>query len=173
MKNFFSIIKFTYLLSGDFNFHRRKSFPNSKIISKVITTNWRYFLKHGVSRDVLPSTILNIFENFLEFNESPWQIRKFRKWKWLIDGIFKNIGIGVNATSWPNEKWYRPEIWYTHYPRLYLKSIFFCFFQKRDPEGPWPCKTAVSRWFFSNCSIWYLASAALYNDGEIWHNMMK
>ena len=63
-----SIIKYTYLGSRDFNFYRRKSFPNS-IILKEKTVNWRFFQKHAFSIHVPPSTILNIFEKFLQYNE--------------------------------------------------------------------------------------------------------
>ena len=52
------------------------------------------------------------------------------------------------ATSRPNEKRYRLEIWYTHSPRPYLKTGFL-FFRESDPEGPQPRKTAVSRGFFA------------------------
>ena len=37
---------------------------------------------------------------------------------------------GLYGTSWPNEKRYRPEIWFTHSPKPYLKTFFFCFFRK-------------------------------------------
>ena len=67
-RNFFSLIKYMYLGSGDFNFHRRQSFPISKI-SQVNSGKWRYFRKHGVSLHVLLSTILNIFEKLLQYNE--------------------------------------------------------------------------------------------------------
>ena len=65
LKNFLSIMKYTYLRSGNFDFHRRKSFP----ISKVKTAIWRYFQKHGVSLHVLPSTIINIFEKNLQYDK--------------------------------------------------------------------------------------------------------
>ena len=32
--------------------------------------------------------------------------------------------------SWPNEKRYRPQIWYTYSHRPYLKTCFFVFFEK-------------------------------------------
>ena len=32
---------------------------------------------------------------------------------------------GLYGTSWPNEKRYRPEIWFTHSPKPYLKTFFF------------------------------------------------
>ena len=40
------------------------------------------------------------------------------------------LSVSLYGTSWPNEKRYRPEIWYTHSPRPYLKTGFL-FFQKR------------------------------------------
>ena len=35
----------------------------------------------------------------------------------------------------------------THSPRPHLRTVFFLFFQKSDPEGRQPWKTAVSRGF--------------------------
>ena len=46
--------------------------------------------------------------------------------------------------SWPNEKRYRPEIWYTRSPRPHLKNGFFVFSKK------WLCRVTwifcVSSW---------------------------
>ena len=39
--------------------------------------------------------------------------------------VFIYLGIYVCHASWPNEKRYRPEIWYTHSPRPNLKTAFF------------------------------------------------
>ena len=57
--------------------------------------------------------------------------------------------------SWPNKKWYRPETWYTHSPRPYLKTAFL-FFWKSDLEGHYHRKTAVSCGFSTyilNCHV--------------------
>ena len=56
--------------------------------------------------------------------------------------------IYVCHVSWPNEKRYRPEIWYTYSHRPYLK-IFFCFFEKMTIEGRQPRETTVSLEFFA------------------------
>ena len=38
--------------------------------------------------------------------------------------------VGLYETSWPNEKRCRPEIWYTHSPKPYLKTGFLFFTKK-------------------------------------------
>ena len=59
------------------------------------------------------------------------------------------VFIYVLHASWPNEKQYRPKIWYTFSQRPYLKTFFFFFFLKNHPDddGRQPRKTAVSRGF--------------------------
>ena len=63
--------------------------------------------------------------------------------------------------SWINEKRYRPEIWYTRFPRPH-----FLFFRKSDPEGRQPRKTAVSSGFFAyhvDCLILSLFTSLILN----------
>ena len=40
----------------------------------------------------------------------------------------------LSHASWPNEKRYRPEIWYKYSHGRYLETGFL-FFRKNDPEG--------------------------------------
>ena len=51
-----------------------------------------------------------------------------------ISFCYKYLFMYLCHVSWPNEKRYRPEIWYTRSHRPYLKTGFL-FFRKNDPEG--------------------------------------
>ena len=91
LKNFLSMIKYTYLRSGDFDFHRLKSFPNLKIL-KGKSVNWRFFQKHRASLHVLPSTILNIYGKFLQYNKiCVSTIRRFQFSPTKVLSEFKNF----------------------------------------------------------------------------------
>ena len=66
-------------------------------------------------------SVLGKFEE-LYFNQNPrdgsslWRIFLF---------LHVNVSVGLYGTSLPNEKRYRPEIWYRHSPRPNLKAGFF------------------------------------------------
>ena len=49
-------------------------------------------------------------------------------------GLWVGVSVCLYATSSPNEKLYRPEIWYTHFHRPYLKTVFCIVCSKK-----WPC----------------------------------
>ena len=56
------------------------------------------------------------------------------------------LWVGLYETSWPNEKWFRPEIRYTHSSRPYLK-MFFLFFEKAIVR-PIASKNCSVPWIF-------------------------
>ena len=49
--------------------------------------------------------------------------------------IYVCVFIYLCHVSWPNDKRFRPEIWYTYSHRLYLKTGFL-FFRKKSPWRP-------------------------------------
>ena len=76
-----------------------------------------------------------------------------------------NMSVGLSVcgfvclygTSWPRDKRYRLEIWYTHSPRANLKTGFL-FFRKSEPEGGQPRKAGVSREFSAylfDCRVFF------------------
>ena len=76
--------------------------------------------------------------------------------------------------SWPNEKRYRPKIWYTCSPRPHLKTVFLFFWTRYLTclVGCWICLISVF-WV-----IWYLRAlykriylisyVILYKQGLVW-----
>ena len=65
----------------------------------------------------------------------PWSINNTisKSRMFLISLVYVCIYLFMYVchASWPNEKRYRLEIWYTHSPRPYLKTAFF-----KWPRGP-------------------------------------
>ena len=70
------------------------------------------------------------------------------------------VTVGLYGTSWPNEKLYRPEIWFTHSPRPNLKMGFMVFSKKRS-RGPLASKNCRVTWIFRisprspSCSVFW------------------
>ena len=58
----------------------------------------------------------------------------------------------VFHASWPNEKRYGPEIWYTHSTLPYLKTVFSFFFSKKWRWGPVSSKNCGVKCHFPHIS---------------------
>ena len=61
--------------------------------------------------------------------------------------VFIYLCIYLCHASWPDEKRYRPEIWYTYCHRPYLKT-YFMFFSKKGSLGPLTLKNCRVTWIF-------------------------
>ena len=62
----------------------------------------------------------------------------------LLSLVYISASFYLFQAPW-NEKRYRPQIWYTHSPRPYVKCFFF---PKSDPEGRQPRKKCCVTWIF-------------------------
>ena len=61
--------------------------------------------------------------------------------------IFVYLFVYVCHVSWPNEKRYRPEIWYTYSHWPYIKTGFL-FFSIKSPWRPLASKNCRVTWIF-------------------------
>ena len=102
------------------------------------------------------SYFFTLFMSFVHYiDQNP---RKASSRSWIFFNSLVYMFVGLYGTSWPNKKRYRPEIWYTHSLKPYLKMGFLVFSLKRS-WGPEVTKNCRVTWIFRiypRLPFWFL-----------------
>ena len=130
--------------------------PYRRISRRYLPKKWwncrRIFLKEGPFTHAVTGIAANLCDCLVKI---PVRRAAGRGYSYFHLYVFLRLYLFIYVchASWPNEKRYRPEIWYTHFPRPYLKMAFFVY-SRRWPRGPLGRKTAVSRGFSGYLLEW-------------------